>query len=185
MAPNRKLTVSSFQSYISCMILLHGAIQKKLHGFHQAMWVDDLNQAQKCLDALAICGVRDPVATSFSKDLTDCFVQISRMPAGAPRSSTNQDGHMELDPPYLGQSNQHPSSHDYFLEYPEFADRNSIALSLKLVEMLCSPLGRGEDSKNMAKDIETSLTTRRPSFGDCSKMVMNNDLAFESRMPFG
>lgn len=149
--------VASFQSYTSCVVLLHCVAQKQMHHFPRSSWEDDLTKAGMCLDVLHFCSTVDSVALKFRH----CVVPIHDKLTSyiSPPSSTTL---------------QNPSSLDYMLRVPTTADPDCVSPSLKLLTILCQPFsninnksGSGESpskpwptlpgqSKNLQPDKETN-----------------------------
>ncbi|RSL89223.1 hypothetical protein CDV31_015918 [Fusarium ambrosium] len=55
----KKCWLIIFQSYTSCVVLLHCVAQKQIHQFPRSSWEDDLAQARMCLDVLSFCSTLD------------------------------------------------------------------------------------------------------------------------------
>jgi hypothetical protein len=56
-----------FTAYMSCLVLLHSAVQMLLYGYPQAIWQKELSHAGSCLDVLEYCGNVDKVALRFAE----------------------------------------------------------------------------------------------------------------------
>ncbi|RSL53851.1 hypothetical protein CEP53_007602 [Fusarium sp. AF-6] len=102
----KKCWLIIFQSYTSCVVLLHCVAQKQIHQFPRSSWEDDLAQARMCLDVLSFCSTLDSVALKFR----DCVVPI----------------HDKLTsyifPPSSAKTPHNPSSLGYMLIVPTTAD---------------------------------------------------------------
>ncbi|RSL64861.1 hypothetical protein CEP51_013091 [Fusarium floridanum] len=102
----KKCWLIIFQSYTSCVVLLHCVAQKQIHQFPRSSWEDDLAQARMCLDVLSFCSTLDSVALKFR----DCVVPI----------------HDKLTsyifPPSSTKAPHNPSSLGYTLIVPTTAD---------------------------------------------------------------
>ncbi|KAH6988735.1 hypothetical protein EDB80DRAFT_175252 [Ilyonectria destructans] len=114
-----------FQSFTSCIVLLHSVAQKQVHLFPRSYWEDDLTQARICLNILSFCSTTDSVALKFQ----DCLIPIHDKLSSyiQPTTSTST-------PP-------NPSSLAYIPRVPATAEADRVGLSLKLLIMLCQPFG--------------------------------------------
>ncbi|EEU37356.1 uncharacterized protein NECHADRAFT_72643 [Fusarium vanettenii 77-13-4] len=141
----KKCWLIIFQSYTSCVVLLHCVAQKQIHHFPRSSWEDDLTQARMCLDVLSFCSTLDSVALKFR----DCVVPIHDKLTSYmfPLSSA--------DAP------QSPSSLGYMLKVPTAADPDHVSLSLKLLTILCQPFST-INSKDGLGDSPSKLSPAFP-----------------------
>ncbi|KAH7116667.1 hypothetical protein B0J13DRAFT_571537 [Dactylonectria estremocensis] len=156
-----------FQSYTSCIVLLHCVAQKQVHSFPRSSWEGDLAQARICLDVLSFCSTTDSVALKFQ----DCVVPIYDKLASYifPTATTNT-------PPNL-------STLAYLLRVPTTADPDRLGLSLELLIMLCQPFAN-VNGKSGSND---NLSTPWQSFLAQSKQLQGGerlDWKLESCQPF-
>ncbi|KAH7130893.1 hypothetical protein EDB81DRAFT_727833 [Dactylonectria macrodidyma] len=159
-----------FQSFTSCVVLLHSIAQKQLHQFSRSSWEDDLVQARICLDILSFCSTTDSVALKFQ----DCLVPIYDKLASYihPTASTS--------------TLQNPSSLNYLLNVPKTADADRVSLSLKLLMMLCQPfgdaIGKCSSNNNLGEPLDWGLENCLPfrwdsqdvGIGDLGLLETNN-----------
>ncbi|KAH7115477.1 hypothetical protein B0J13DRAFT_208187 [Dactylonectria estremocensis] len=139
-----------FQSFTSCVVLLHSIAQKQVHLFSRSYWEDDLVQARICLDILSFCSTTDSVALKFQ----DCLVPIHDKLASYihPATSTSTP--------------QNPSSLNYILRVPKTSDADRVSLSLKLLIMLCQPfsdaIGKCSLNNNLGEQLDWRLENCLP-----------------------
>ncbi|KAH7124265.1 hypothetical protein EDB81DRAFT_765659 [Dactylonectria macrodidyma] len=131
-----------FQSFTSCVVLLHSIAQKQVHQFSRSSWEDDLVQARICLDILSYCSTTDSVALKFQ----DCLVPIHDKLASYVHPITSTS------------TLQNPSSLNYILKVPKTADADRVSLSLKLLIMLCQPfsdaIGKFSSNNNLGEPLD-------------------------------
>ncbi|KAL6411797.1 hypothetical protein AUP68_04175 [Ilyonectria robusta] len=121
----KKCWLIIFQSFTSCIVLLHSVAQKQVHLFSRSYWEDDLTQARICLDILSFCSTTDSVALKFQ----DCLVPIHDKLSSY------------IQPTTCTSTLPNPSSLAYILRVPTTAEADRVSLSLKLLIMLCQPFG--------------------------------------------
>ncbi|KAH6971648.1 hypothetical protein BKA56DRAFT_495126 [Ilyonectria sp. MPI-CAGE-AT-0026] len=163
----KKCWLIIFQSYTSCVMLLHSVAQKQVHLFHRSSWEDDIAQARICLDILSFCSTTDSVALKFQ----DCLVPIHDKLASYIRPTTS----MSIPP--------NPSSLSYILRVPTTADPERVALSLNLLIILCQPFGN-VDSKGGSNDNLGALGQSSPVQREQPQEAERLDWKLESSLPF-
>ncbi|KAK3685246.1 hypothetical protein B0T22DRAFT_381754 [Podospora appendiculata] len=153
-----------FQAHTSCVVIMHSVAQKLLHNFPAASWINDLHQAQLCLDTLEFCGTIDPIAMRFHirlsgifDKLVNCSPRVSaaqtamqrteawvttmppdlpcRVDAAAPETATMDDDDDDDD----------NATADYLLTVSPNPNPQIVALSLSLLFALCRPWGDRDD----------------------------------------
>ncbi|KAM0418777.1 hypothetical protein ACHAPT_012287 [Fusarium lateritium] len=156
-----------FQSYTSCVVLLHSVAQKQIHHSPRSSWEDDLTQARICLDVLSFCSTADSVAFKFR----DCVVPIHDKLTSYIFSPTSVS------------TPQAPSSLAYMLRVPTTADPGRVSLSLKLLTILCQPFSNinGECGSS-----DSPGTFGRPMPGQSKKLQPGKEMDWklEGRLPF-
>ncbi|OIW30222.1 hypothetical protein CONLIGDRAFT_714604 [Coniochaeta ligniaria NRRL 30616] len=162
-----------FQSYTSCVVLLHCVAQKQVHKMDPSSWEEDLAQAQTCLDALEYCGTLDPVAVKFYERLSIIFQTLSRYaptPEHQPVSSStpatktiraSSSSSSPLSSPTQETTRQHPGRliYDPVLEPHPFAylftiPANGNSASARLSVSLLRTLSRPYDNPNNPTDAD-------------------------------
>ncbi|KAK8192612.1 hypothetical protein M8818_007782 [Zalaria obscura] len=116
--------------------------QKQVHGFTADQWADDLEQAEKCLDALNFCAQVDQVAQGYHDALSpyyerfkrDYESQISSSPPGLSDLSTIDS----VGSDHVVSPGPTPSS--YLLTFPSKGSSHSAAAE-SLLDMVCKPFG--------------------------------------------
>ncbi|RSL57579.1 hypothetical protein CEP54_008230 [Fusarium duplospermum] len=153
----KKCWLIIFQSYTSCVVLLHCVAQKQIHQFPRSSWEDDLTQARMCLDVLSFCSTLDSVALKFR----DCVVPIHDKLTSYifPQSSTKTP--------------HNPSSLGYMLIVPTTADPDRVSLSLKLLTILCQPFSN-INSKCGSGDSPSKLSPTM--LGQSKKLQPDNEM---------
>lgn len=148
-------------------MLLHSVAQKQVHLFHRSSWEDDLAQARICLDILSFCSTTDSVALKFQ----DCLVPIQDKLASYIRPTTSIS-----TPP-------NPSSLAYILRVPTTADPDRVALSLKLLIILCQPFSN-VDSKCGSNDNLGAMGQSFPVQHEKLQGAEQLDWRLENSLPF-
>jgi hypothetical protein len=182
------LTISSFQAYTSCTVLLQSAVQKQLHGFSPADWQEELEKAQICLSVLEWCGRRDSVAQKFHEKLSGMLKSMETL--DLIKSKTNfsmyQDaistqGMSEVP----GSSSQSP--YLFIIPNPDTArsmkTEEHTELSIELLNMLCRPYGAPENRAITLKSIEVHFR-EDPMRYEQPQLFERLEWNFESKLPF-
>ncbi|KAL6405769.1 hypothetical protein AUP68_10907 [Ilyonectria robusta] len=136
-----------FQSFTSCIVLLHSVAQKQVHLSPRSYWEDDLTQARICLDILSFCSTTDSVALKFQ----DCLVPIHDKLSSYIQPTTSTS------------TLPNPSSLAYILRVPTTAEADRVSLSLKLLIMLCQPFGNVNGKCGSNDDLSERLGWRLES----------------------
>ncbi|KAK8038340.1 hypothetical protein PG994_015107 [Apiospora phragmitis] len=173
-----------FQSYTSCVILLHCVAQKQVHNFVVQEWQEELMKAAHCLRVLEFCGTLDPVAAQFHRELSAIHQLLDpTSPAFNPEGTT-----VELvNLPAAEQPLSTASQGRYLLTIPPTADPARAQLSAALLGMLCNPFGN-HSFRKLAE--ETVLTQRwtggstDPTRHESTQMIERLDWDYESAQPF-
>ncbi|KAK3328166.1 hypothetical protein B0T19DRAFT_423831 [Cercophora scortea] len=162
------------QAHTSCVVIMHSAAQKLLHNFPASSWINDLHQAQLCLDTLEFCGTIDPVAMRFHirlsgifEKLVNCSPRVSQtqtamqrteawlttvppdLPCGAtvtPEVYPDQPTTTDEDDP------DNAARADYLLTVPANPNPQIVALSLSLLFALCRPWGERDDEDSATSE---------------------------------
>ncbi|KAB5575416.1 hypothetical protein GE09DRAFT_592539 [Coniochaeta sp. 2T2.1] len=171
-----------FQSYTSCVVLLHCIAQKQVHGMIASSWEDDLLHAKTCLDTLSYCGTLDPVALQFHARLYQIYQTLSQhtqptpeyaaaapndLPGSnySPTSSTSSTTLIQNMPPktpgcrcYDPILEPHPFA--YLLTIPSNGNPDSVRLSTLLLRILSRPYDNPVEDTEALRDgygLDTSL----------------------------
>ncbi|KAB5531158.1 hypothetical protein GE09DRAFT_1145996 [Coniochaeta sp. 2T2.1] len=182
----KRCWVVIFQSYTSCVVLLHCIAQKQVHGMIPSSWEVDLLHAKTCLDTLSYCGTLDPVALQFHARLYQIYQTLSlhthpmleyaaAAPNGLPvsslsptssTSSTTLIQNMPPKPPgcrcYGPILEPHPFA--YLLTIPSNGNPDSVKLSTTLLRMLSRPYDNPADTEEAVRDgcgLDTNLWTKQ------------------------
>ncbi|KAK0635982.1 hypothetical protein B0T17DRAFT_517803 [Bombardia bombarda] len=139
-----------FQAHTSCVVLLHSVAQKQIHNFLPSSWVDDLKQAQLCLDTLEFCGKVDPVAMRFHVKLSGIYSKLASFAADSPNTLQRTEDWVSLPPDFQPVKHEGdnfpPSSYDepspdYLLTIPQNTNPQLLDHSVSLLFALCRPWG--------------------------------------------
>ncbi|KAI9163768.1 nitrate assimilation regulatory protein nirA [Paramyrothecium foliicola] len=135
----RRCWLVMFQSYTSCLTILHTVVQEQLHGVSRAVWEENLELTSKCLSVLEYCGRMDPVAAKFHQSLTGYYDRVAHLPL---------PGVMELsrEATMTVEAMSTAASEDggYLLHIPPNADPRRAALAKELLRLVCVPFGDPE-----------------------------------------
>ncbi|KAK8017784.1 hypothetical protein PG993_014110 [Apiospora rasikravindrae] len=173
-----------FQSYTSCVILLHCVAQKQVHNFVVQEWQEELMKAAHCLRVLEFCGTLDPVAAQFHRELSAIHRLLDQTAPGSnPEGTTAELVNMPAAPQPLSTASQGR----YLLTIPPNADADRAQLSAALLGMLCNPFG----NHSFRKLAEETVLTRRwtggstdPTRHEATQMIERLDWDYESAQPF-
>ncbi|KAK5656726.1 hypothetical protein OQA88_4274 [Cercophora sp. LCS_1] len=150
-----------FQSHTSCVAILHSVAQKQLHKFPPSSWVEDLKQAQLCLDALEFCGTVDPVALRFHVRLSGIYRNLANASPSGLSAMQRTEEWVSLPPdfPPFEDSNesstavaQADTSAEYLLTIPPDADPRLQTLCIALLHALCRPWSDAKENLPGEKD---------------------------------
>ncbi|KAK6848816.1 hypothetical protein PG995_012649 [Apiospora arundinis] len=173
-----------FQSYTSCVILLHAVAQKQVHNFVVDQWQEELMKAAHCLRVLEFCGSLDPVAAQFHRELSAIHRLLDQTSPGVnPAGTTAELVNLPASDQPLS-----PASHGrYLLTIPPNADPSRAQISAALLGMLCNPFG----NHSFRKLAEETVLTRRwtggstdPTRHEATQMIERLDWDYESAQPF-
>ncbi|KAM5358925.1 hypothetical protein ACJZ2D_014875 [Fusarium nematophilum] len=156
-----------FQSYTSCVVLLHCVAQKQVHDFPPSTWQDDLAQARVCLDVISFCSTLDSVARKFR----DCVLPIHDKLASYNRPTASKST-LQSSPSLV-----------YMLRVPTAADTDRVSLSLKLLMILCQPFSNLNGECGLNGDFKPSLPNtpaqlEKPQPGDTLNWRLEGCLPF-------
>lgn len=140
-----------FQTYTSCLMILHCAAQKQIHNFNPETWKDDLYHANLCLNILSFCGTADPTAAKYHNKLIDIYKSlVSNMNFAAGTSETPAVGTniaqipealLSFPEPFLTSFHTGPIDGSYIFTVPPDADPRLTQLSNFILNTLCQPSG--------------------------------------------
>ncbi|GAB1314630.1 hypothetical protein MFIFM68171_04840 [Madurella fahalii] len=192
----RKCWIVIFQTHTACIVILHSVAQKQLHGFPPSSWVDEMKQAQKCLDVLEFCGAFDPVALRFRVRLSSIYNKLMVLAPESPMTAMTRveewvppppdfqvaDGDAataEGDPGVPAEKNV---AVEYLFTIPPGANEELLLLSYNLLHQLCRPWGDGEGSCRPSERLEAGkqLVAR----DDQSQALETLDWNFAKVSPF-
>ncbi|KAK7996031.1 hypothetical protein PG991_015498 [Apiospora marii] len=173
-----------FQSYTSCVILLHCVAQKQVHNFVVQQWQEELMKAAHCLQVLEFCGTLDPVARQFHTELSAIHRLLDQT---SPRANPEGTTAELVNLPPAEQPLSPASQGRYLLTIPPNADPDRAQLSAALLGMLCNPFG----NHSFRKLAEETVLTRRwtggstdPTRHEATQMIERLDWDYESAQPF-
>ncbi|KAK2070011.1 hypothetical protein P8C59_004548 [Phyllachora maydis] len=139
----RRCWLVIFQANTACIVLLHTALQKRLHHFPETDWGEDLTLARHCLNTLKFCGSKDIVALEFHDRLSPMHALISDIRDGLlPVLSIPPDLN-PIDPrhsPSVVAANLSANKRKIFLVDPH-VDTEHSQLAWSLRRLLCQPFG--------------------------------------------
>ncbi|KAK8100095.1 hypothetical protein PG999_010469 [Apiospora kogelbergensis] len=173
-----------FQSYTSCVILLHAVAQKQVHNFVIGQWEEDLMKAKHCLRVLEFCGTLDPVAAQFNRELSAIHRLLEQTAPGVNPDGTTAE---LVNLPEAEHPLSPASQARYLLTIPPQADPDRAKISAALLGMLCNPFG----NHSFRKLAEETVLTRRwtggstdPTRHEATQMIERLDWDYESAQPF-
>ncbi|ETS82890.1 hypothetical protein PFICI_04766 [Pestalotiopsis fici W106-1] len=184
----RRCWLIIFQSYTSCLIILHSATQKMLHSWRPSSWQDDLAKADLCLEVLKYCASADPTAQRFYSELKEFRDYIAGQ-----TNSASPDGSYTLSQPHLA-SSQSNISHllaaedetqdsSYLIRMPSNARPDHLDVSCRLLIKLCQPYGDPEHQGAGIEDVKQRWRDE-PTRALHSLMMARLDWDLESRQSF-
>ncbi|KAI1391592.1 uncharacterized protein F4822DRAFT_442532 [Hypoxylon trugodes] len=167
-----------FQTYTSCVIILHAISQKQAANLDPLTWKGDMANAKLCLEALTFCGSLDPVAARFHDRLSTIYESLlSLSQVGA----TSFPGSYSFD-----ETSQETSATNApttsTLNPPLPVQASPSQLSFDLLELLCRPFG-DPSHKEMSKECLASESCD-PTRYEHPQLVTRLDWDFESKAPF-
>jgi hypothetical protein len=181
--------VTSFQSYTSCLIILHSATQKMLHGWKPSSWQDDLAKAELCLEVLKYCASADFTAHRFYSELKEFRDYI----AGHTSSVSSPDGSSPWSQPYrpssqssirhLLSAEDETQDSSYLIRIPSNARPDHLDVSCQLLIKLCQPYGDPEHQGAGIQDVKQRWRDE-PTRALHSLMMARLDWDLESRQSF-
>ena len=169
----KRCWVVIFQSYSSCVVILHSAVQKQLHGFGRREWQEDLLElAKTCLSLLEFCGSVDRVAYKFHQKLTKLYDTVTANSVTSSASSAD------------GRSNSTGTTQPtgrlaYLFEKPSNGDTELLDLSSTLLGMLWEPFGGVENQPHVV-DIIHNYWKILPKQYEYAHLVERLDYNLES-----
>ena len=156
----------SFQTYTSCLIMLHSAAQKQLHNFPPAALEDDLVGIHDVLGVLRFCSSSDRVAAQFLQQLTSMFNEVlvnqsgirASLYGGEPADFDSQSvaSFSSLDE---GLETKDLGDFGYILTMPPFGNPAQVDLCLSLLETI----GRPFADPSKARQAFARQTKSRPA----------------------
>ncbi|KAF3026713.1 hypothetical protein E8E14_014721 [Neopestalotiopsis sp. 37M] len=185
----RRCWLIIFQSYTSCLIILHSATQKMLHGWKPSSWQDDLAKADLCLEVLKYCASADSTAHRFYTELKEFRDYI----AGQTSSASSPDASFSWSPPHLASTQSSISSlldteneeqdSSYLIRIPPNARPDHLDVSCRLLIKLCQPYGDPEHQGAGIEDVKQRWRDE-PTRALHSLMMARLDWDLESRQSF-
>jgi hypothetical protein len=179
-----------FQSYTSCLVILHSAMQKLLHKWDPSEVSDDIEKARLCLVVLDYCREADETAQRFYVDLKDFYDYIVSQMAESPTADQTRGFPAIVDEqgilnqqPFRTDIGSFPQDSSYLINIPDDADATHTERSCQLVVKLCQPFG---DPKHQGLDFADVKKRWRdePTRGLHTLMLAKLDWDLESRQPF-
>ncbi|GAW22559.1 hypothetical protein ANO14919_120990 [Xylariales sp. No.14919] len=159
-----------FQSYTSCLILLHDTTKKMALSTRHSTYEENLQNIQHCLKALDFCSSQDPVAARFHETLLPLYRSLMEKYANQPESpAMSNAGTGDQDPP-------NPEA-SYGPNQP------LEKLSNDLLAMLCRPFGDPSNREESRKSLHVSYKTA-PSRHEHQCLMEKLDWDFEDSAPF-
>ncbi|KAI9147209.1 Protein RTA1 [Paramyrothecium foliicola] len=148
-----------FQTYTTCTMLLHVAVQKQLHGFQQSTWQAEKAYAEDCLSVLSFCGTRDRIAAQYHEKLTPIFERVFHRELNNSELSTTPEAIEVLN---QSQTDPHgseeaanlatPLNHGFLLSIPHNANPVVVEIAVELMTMLSKPFEGSLKSQLVAKN---------------------------------
>ncbi|KAI1370412.1 hypothetical protein F4677DRAFT_465486 [Hypoxylon crocopeplum] len=196
-----------FQTYTSCVIILHGVSQKQAEHLDPSTWKEDMGFAELCLAVLEFCGSLDPVAAKFyqrlsnicrfllsdnSRDVSATTETSSPPETNEPISAEHTSVTTEEKSIYSGETLPDPSS-------PSRSQLSRSQLPYYLLELLCRPFGdlaykeitkESLASEYVKVDIHCSILQFQvwhrhdPTRYEHPQLVERLDWDFENKAPF-
>ncbi|OTA67983.1 hypothetical protein K449DRAFT_419666 [Hypoxylon sp. EC38] len=170
-----------FQTYTSCVIILHAVSQKQATRFDSSTWKDDLGNAKLCLDVLAYCGSLDPVATKFHKRLLSIYELLLNPGQNVSDTATEEKSPEQVDRADSGQDP--PYFQDRPLSSLPYHEKSPTQVSFDLLELLCRPFG-DLSNRDMSKDSIAYEGRYDPTRYEHPQLVERMDWDFEDKAPF-
>lgn len=135
-----------FQSYTSCLIILHSATQKMLHGWSPATWKDDLTKADLCLQVLQYCASADSTAHRFYTELKEFHDYIAGQSRASPDARFPWSHQLSVT--------DEPQDSSYLIRTPSNAAPDHLEVSSRLLVKLCQPFGSPEQQGTGIEDVK-------------------------------
>ena len=112
---------------MSCITLLHSAVQLLLHDHPQHVWKTELSHAKSCLDVLVYCGIVDKIAQHFAEGVQGHYDKLA---AEAEQDSDLPDADVDM-----------PGTFDYLFTVPDSSPDHLKAISRNLLTLVSRPFG--------------------------------------------
>ncbi|KAI0099562.1 hypothetical protein F4776DRAFT_649935 [Hypoxylon sp. NC0597] len=171
-----------FQSYTSCVIILHAVSQKQATSTDPSIWEEDLENAKLCLNALAYCGSLDPVASKFHDRLLSIYESLLNPLQSVANKATEEQS--------LEQVHQVASRQDLSCTIQDRPPsplprpkRSPTQVSFDLLELLCRPFG-DLSNRDMSKESLAYEDRYDPTRYEHPQLIERMDWAFEDKAAF-
>jgi len=120
------------EAYTSCTVILYSVVQKQLHDFPTTDWMEDLAQAEQCLEVLKFCATEDHVAQGLYERLMAAYRIITRDTPASRAAASRQ-------PPTSDTPRNSKGLIDYILSMPPTTEHSRMRTSQTLLKMVCTP----------------------------------------------
>ncbi|PHH92774.1 hypothetical protein CDD83_5180 [Cordyceps sp. RAO-2017] len=180
-----------FQSFASCVIILHSVVQKQLFDMDRASWTGALGAARRCLDALDFCATDDPVAAKFALKIRPFYHTLEAQASEEPTATASsgvagpdcggpaaQDDGAPLSSP-----EETDAKAGYLFFIPPRSSSKLAQISVSLMEILCRPFGDPDAVAGAEEDMRLGKEGD-PSRGELPQMVERLEVNYEATQSF-
>ncbi|RYC56253.1 hypothetical protein CHU98_g9955 [Xylaria longipes] len=175
-----------FQSYTSCLVLLHTVLGKIALKSQSFGYEEDLENIRSCLGVLSFCGSIDHVAARFHETLLSIYNSlmndhVNKPPTTHPDADTGygQPFNVEGNAAGLGSGSQESAR----VDSSHYVDQSLKELSTDLLSLLCRPFGDPINRNESKEYLNIGYrTTPNPKEHPC--VMEELDWDFEDSAPF-
>ncbi|KAI1359778.1 hypothetical protein F5Y08DRAFT_332049 [Xylaria arbuscula] len=161
------IILSSFQSYTSCLILLHSTARKMISSTQPSVCEAEFSDIRLCLGALQFCSSESPIAARFYGTLSSIYEKLLKEhEIQLVSTAIHSSG---------AQRHDAPPSHNL--------DGSLEELSSDLLAMLCQPFG-GLGNRMDSKECINVNYNSSPSWMEYQHLMEKLDWEFEDSDPF-
>ncbi|KAI8948598.1 hypothetical protein F4801DRAFT_581237 [Xylaria longipes] len=182
----RRCWIVIFQSYTSCLVLLHTVLGKIALKSQSFGYEEDLENIRSCLGVLSFCGSIDHVAARFHETLLSIYNSlmndhVNKPPTTHPDADTGygQPFNVEGNAAGLGSGSQESAR----VDSSHYVDQSLKELSTDLLSLLCRPFGDPINRNESKEYLNIGYrTTPNPKEHPC--VMEELDWDFEDSAPF-
>ncbi|KAI0450975.1 hypothetical protein F5B21DRAFT_517035 [Xylaria acuta] len=178
-----------FQSYTSCLIILHVVLGKIVLKTQPFDYEEDLENIRSCLSALSFCGSLNQVAARFHETLLSIYDSLINGHVNKPPAS-HPDADIGYRQPFTMEANVAVSTalgsgpqEDLCVDSSRYVDQSLEELSTDLLSMLCRPFGDPINRKESKECPDIGYRTA-PSRKEHQCLMEKLDWDFEDSSPF-